>query len=43
MVDPFQNPDDDAIRDLLRTARRIAIVGLSPKPHRDSDRLAVYL
>jgi predicted CoA-binding protein len=43
MVDPFQNPDDDAIRDLLRTARRIAIVGLSPKPDRDSHRIAVYL
>jgi predicted CoA-binding protein len=39
----FQNPDDAAIRRLLETARRIAVVGLSPKPHRDSNRVARYL
>jgi predicted CoA-binding protein len=40
---PFQNPDDDAIRRLLEKVRRIAVVGLSPKPHRDSHRVACYL
>lgn len=37
------NPDDAAIRGLLEAARRIAVVGLSPKPHRDSNRVARYL
>jgi hypothetical protein len=36
-------PDDDAVRALLRRARRIAVVGLSPKPHRDSHRVARYM
>jgi predicted CoA-binding protein len=39
----FQNPDDTAIRQLLERVRRIAVVGLSPKPHRDSNRVARYL
>jgi uncharacterized protein len=39
----FQNPDDEAIRRLLERVRRIAVVGLSPKPHRDSHRVARYL
>lgn len=38
-----RNPDDDALRVLLERARRIAVVGLSPKPHRDSHRIARYL
>jgi predicted CoA-binding protein len=37
------NPDDDVVRRLLTGARRIAVVGLSPKPHRDSHRVARYL
>lgn len=37
------NPDEAAIRDLLARARRIAVVGLSPKPHRDSNRIGRYL
>ena len=37
------NPDDEAIRRLLEKVRRIAVVGLSPKPHRDSHRVASYL
>jgi uncharacterized protein len=37
------NPDDDRIRELLESARRIAVVGLSPKPHRDSNRIGRYL
>jgi predicted CoA-binding protein len=39
----FQNPDDATVHRLLETARRIAIVGLSPKPHRDSNRIGRYL
>jgi len=42
-VRPFQNPDDDTIRELLERVRRIAVVGLSPKPHRASHRVASYL
>lgn len=37
------NPDAGAIRSLLEGARRIAVVGLSPKPHRDSNRIGRYL
>jgi predicted CoA-binding protein len=43
MASRFQNPDDDEIRRLLEHVRRIAVVGLSPKPHRDSHRVARYL
>ena len=39
----FSNPSEEAIRKLLAKARRIAVVGLSPKPHRDSNRMARYL
>jgi len=39
----FQNPTDDEIRDLLRRVRTIAVVGLSPQPHRPSYRVASYL
>jgi predicted CoA-binding protein len=39
----FSNPGDDALRELLAATRRIAVVGLSPKPHRDSNRIARYL
>lgn len=41
--DLHQNPDEEQIRHLLESARRIAVVGLSPKPHRDSHRVARYL
>jgi len=34
---------DEDLRDLLRSARTIAVVGLSPKPERDSYRVAAYL
>jgi uncharacterized protein len=43
MSETFQNPDDETIYRLLETARRIAVVGLSPKPHRDSNRIGQYL
>ncbi len=39
----FVNPPDDELRSLLESARRIVVVGLSPKPHRDSNRVASYL
>lgn len=35
--------DEDAVRALLLRVRRIAVVGLSPKPHRDSHRVALYM
>lgn len=35
--------DDAALRRLLQTTATIAVVGLSPKPDRDSHRMAAYL
>jgi predicted CoA-binding protein len=43
MSEAFRNPDDSTVHRLLETARRIAVVGLSPKPHRDSNRIGRYL
>jgi len=48
MSDAFEamehvNPGEDEIRRLLERVRRIAVVGLSPKPHRDSNHVARYL
>ena len=42
-VSPFANPDEATIRTLLREVQRVVVVGLSPKPHRDSNRIARYL
>jgi uncharacterized protein len=39
----FSNPPEAVIRGLLESVRRIAVVGLSPKPTRDSNRIARYL
>lgn len=39
----FENPDDGAIRALLQGVKRIAVVGLSPKAHRDSHRVSAYM
>jgi predicted CoA-binding protein len=39
----FQNPSRDQIRDLLAAARSVAVVGLSPKPQRDSHGVAQAL
>ncbi|HEX5004505.1 MAG TPA: CoA-binding protein [Gemmatimonadales bacterium] len=36
-------PSDDALRALLRSSSRIAVVGLSRKPHRASHGVAKYL
>jgi predicted CoA-binding protein len=35
--------EDDDIKDLLENARTIAIIGLSPKPDRESNKVANYL
>ncbi len=43
LPEEFENPSDDAVRALLAGARRIAVVGLSPKPFRDSNRVSRYL
>ena len=39
----FKNPPDEKITQLLRSARIIAIVGLSPDPSRPSNRVAKQL
>ncbi|MFP4609423.1 MAG: CoA-binding protein [Thiohalophilus sp.] len=39
----FTNPTTDEIRDLLGAIRRIAVVGLSPKPARPSHQVASAL
>ena len=38
-----RNPDDAELRALLQRVRRIAVVGLSPKPQRDSHRVSAYM
>jgi len=40
---PDSNPPSDEIRTLLTASKVIAIVGLSDKPDRASNRVAVYL
>lgn len=40
---PEYNPPDEEIVNILKSARTIAIVGLSDKPDRDSYRVASYL
>jgi predicted CoA-binding protein len=39
---PFLSSDED-LRSLLTRVKRIAVVGLSPKAHRDSHRVAAYM
>lgn len=39
----FQNPPDSVIRAILLQPRRIAVVGCSPDPSRDSHRIARLL
>jgi hypothetical protein len=40
---PDGNPSTDEIREILRGSKKIAIVGLSPKEKRDSNKVARYL
>ena len=40
---PDKNPPKEEIMELLRTCRTIAVVGLSPKESRDSNKVARYL
>ncbi len=37
------NPSPDEIKNILERSKKIAIVGLSPKEERDSNRVAKYL
>lgn len=39
----LENPDDHVLREILETARTIAVVGLSPDPSKDSHHVAAYL
>jgi predicted CoA-binding protein len=39
----FHNPPDSVIREILSQPRRIAVVGCSPDPDRDSHRIAQLL
>ncbi|MCF8042952.1 MAG: CoA-binding protein [Desulfarculaceae bacterium] len=39
----LDNPSDQEVKQLLGQAKRIAVVGLSDKPERDSFRVARYL
>jgi predicted CoA-binding protein len=40
---PLQNSSPEEVREILRTAKTVAVVGLSDKPDRDSYRVAEYL
>ena len=39
----YSDPSDPQLRAILAQCRTIAVVGLSPKPHRDSYHVAQYL
>ena len=39
----FQNPDDATIAELLRTMRRVAVVGISDNPERASHGITKFL
>jgi predicted CoA-binding protein len=41
--DMWTQPNDDAVRDLLRATRTIAVVGVSPNPVRPSHEVYRYL
>ena len=40
---PESNPPTDEVIAILRSSKKIAVVGLSPKANRDSNRVAQYL
>jgi uncharacterized protein len=39
----FENPSDEAIKEVLATPQTVAVVGCSPNPERDSHRIAKLL
>ena len=39
----MENPTDEEIKEMLKRAKNIAVVGLSDRPARDSHRVAAYL
>lgn len=39
----FQNPNDERIADIMRNAKTMAVIGLSPKAHRDSYKVAEFM
>jgi uncharacterized protein len=40
---PDYTPPSEEIKKIVQNAKRIAVVGLSPKPHRESNNVARYL
>ena len=42
-MNPVANPSDEALIELLKNARTIAVVGLSTNPQKDSHAVARYL
>ena len=40
---PDSNPADEEIKEILEKNKVVAVVGLSPKPERDSHKVAKYL
>ena len=42
-MEPFRNPTQEQIEDLLKRVRTIAVVGLSPRPNRPSHRVAAQM
>jgi len=40
---PDSNPADEEIKEILKKNKVVAVVGLSPKPERDSHKVAKYL
>ena len=40
---PDYTPPSKEIEKIIQNAKRIAVVGLSPKPHRESNKVARYL
>lgn len=40
---PDSNPPSNEIKKILKTCKKIAIVGISPKEERDSNKVAKYL
>lgn len=41
--DHTPNPDQQAMQHILSARRTVAVVGLSPKPHRDSFKVSRYM